>query len=199
VVQIDFHGSTGYGQAFTDSISGHWGDRPLADLQNGWAAALAKFPYLAADRACALGGSYGGYMINWIAGNWSAPRSGPWRCLVSHDGVFDNRMMYYATEELWSAEVEAGGTQWQQPENYERFNPVNHVGDWKAPMLIIHSAKDYRIPLSQGLAAFTALQRRGVPSEFLTFPDENHWVLKPHDSLEWHRTVEAWLKKWTSP
>jgi dipeptidyl aminopeptidase/acylaminoacyl peptidase len=199
VVQIDFHGSTGYGQAFTEAISGHWGDRPLEDLQNGWAAALAKFPYLAADRACALGGSFGGYMVNWIAGNWPAPPAGPWRCLVSHDGVFDNRMMYYATEELWFAEVEAGGTPWQQPENFERFNPVNHVGEWKAPMLIIHSAKDYRIPLSQGLAAFTALQRRGVPSQFLTFPDENHWVLKPHNSLEWHRTVEAWLKKWTGP
>jgi dipeptidyl aminopeptidase/acylaminoacyl peptidase len=199
VVEIDFHGSTGYGQAFTDAISGHWGDRPLEDLQDGWAAALAKYPYLAADRACALGASYGGYMINWIAGNWPTPVSGPWRCLVSHDGVFDARMMYYATEELWFEEVEQGGTPWQKPENYERFNPANHVADWKAPMLIIHSGKDYRIPLEQGLGVFTALQRRGVPSEFLTFPDENHWVLKPRNSLEWHRTVEAWLKKWTSP
>jgi dipeptidyl aminopeptidase/acylaminoacyl peptidase len=199
VVEIDFHGSNGYGQAFTDAISGHWGDRPLEDLQKGWAAALAKFPYLAADRACALGGSYGGFMVNWIAGNWPTPQSGPWRCLMSHDGVFDARMMYYATEELWFEEVEQEGTQWQHPENYERFNPINHVGDWKVPMLVIHSDKDYRIPLDQGLAAFTALQRRAVPSEFLTFPDENHWVLKPHNSLEWHRTVEAWLKKWTSP
>jgi dipeptidyl aminopeptidase/acylaminoacyl peptidase len=199
VVEVDFHGSTGYGQAFTDAISGHWGDRPLEDLQKGWAAALEKFPYLAADRACALGASYGGFMINWIAGNWSTPQSGPWRCLISHDGVFDARMMYYATEELWFEEVEQGGTPWQQPENYERFNPMTHVGDWKVPMLIIHSAKDYRIPISQGLGAFTALQRRGVPSQLLTFPDENHWVLKPRNSLEWHRTVEAWLKKWTSP
>ncbi|HTB68973.1 MAG TPA: S9 family peptidase [Steroidobacteraceae bacterium] len=199
VVEVDFHGSTGYGQAFTDAISGHWGDRPLEDLQKGWAAALAQFPFLAADRACALGASYGGFMINWIAGNWPTPQSGPWRCLISHDGVFDARMMYYATEELWFEEVEQGGTPWQQPQNYERFNPITHVGDWKVPMLIIHSAKDYRIPLSQGLGAFTALQRRGVPSQFLTFPDENHWVLKPRNSLEWHRTVEAWLKKWTSP
>ncbi|HEY6456766.1 MAG TPA: S9 family peptidase [Steroidobacteraceae bacterium] len=199
VVQIDFHGSTGYGQAFTESISGHWGDRPLEDLQKGWAAALAQFPYLAADRACALGASYGGYMINWIAGNWATPQSGPWRCLISHDGVFDARMMYFATEELWFEEVEQGGTPWQEPQHYERFNPLTHVGDWKVPMLIIHSAKDYRIPLSQGLGAFTALQRRGIPSQFLTFPDENHWVLKPHNSLEWHRTVEAWLKKWTGP
>ena len=199
VVEVDFHGSTGYGQAFTDAISGHWGDRPLEDLQDGWAAALTKYPFLAADRACALGASYGGYMINWIAGNWPTPASGPWRCLVSHDGVFDARMMYYATEELWFDEVEQGGTPWQKPENFERFNPATHVGDWKVPMLIIHSAKDYRIPLSQGLGVFTALQRRGVPSQFLTFPDENHWVLKPRNSLEWHRTVEAWLKKWTSP
>jgi dipeptidyl aminopeptidase/acylaminoacyl peptidase len=199
VVEVDFHGSTGYGQAFTDAISGHWGDRPLEDLQDGWAAALTKYPFLAADRACALGASYGGYMINWIAGNWPTPASGPWRCLVSHDGVFDARMMYYATEELWFDEVEQGGTPWQKPENFERFNPATHVGDWKVPMLVIHSAKDYRIPLSQGLGVFTALQRRGVPSQFLTFPDENHWVLKPRNSLEWHRTVEAWLKKWTSP
>jgi dipeptidyl aminopeptidase/acylaminoacyl peptidase len=199
VVQIDFHGSTGYGQAFTDSISGHWGDRPLEDLRKGWAAALAQFPFLAGNRACALGASYGGYMIDWIAGNWATPQSGPWRCLISHDGVFDARMMYYATEELWFEEVEQGGTPWQKPQNYERFNPLDHVADWKVPMLVIHSAKDYRIPISQGLGAFTALQRRGIPSELLTFPDENHWVLKPHNSLEWHRTVEAWLKKWTGP
>jgi dipeptidyl aminopeptidase/acylaminoacyl peptidase len=199
VVEIDFHGSTGYGQAFTDSISGHWGDRPLEDLQKGWAAALAKFPFLAADRACALGPSFGGYMINWIAGNWSAPLSGPWRCLVSHDGIFDSRMMYYSTEELWFEEVDQGGTPWQQPENFERFNPASRVGDWKVPMLIVHNAKDYRVPLEQGLGAFTALQRRGVPSRFLTFSDENHWVLKPQNSLEWHRTVEAWITKWTTP
>jgi dipeptidyl aminopeptidase/acylaminoacyl peptidase len=199
VVQIDFHGSTGYGQAFTEAISDHWGDRPLEDLRKGWAAALAQFPFLAGNRACALGASYGGYMIDWIAGNWVTPQSGPWRCLISHDGVFDARMMYYATEELWFEEVEQGGTPWQKPQNYERFNPLDHVGDWKVPMLVIHNSKDYRIPISQGLGAFTALQRRGIPSEFLTFPDENHWVLKPHNSLEWHRTVEAWLKKWTGP
>jgi dipeptidyl aminopeptidase/acylaminoacyl peptidase len=198
VVAIDFHGSTGYGQAFTDAISGHWGDRPLEDLQKGWAAALAKFPYLAGDRACALGASYGGYMINWIAGNWTAPESGPWKCLVAHDGDFDNRMMAYGTEELWFSEWENGGTPWEHPESIERFNPADHVGDWKIPMLVIHSAKDYRIPVEQGIAAFTALQRRGIPSEFLYFPDENHWVLKPQNSLEWHATVERWIKKWTA-
>jgi dipeptidyl aminopeptidase/acylaminoacyl peptidase len=199
VVVIDFHGSTGYGQAFSDAISEHWGDRPLEDLQKGWAVALARFPFLAADRACALGASYGGYMVDWIAGNWQAPASGAWKCLVSHDGVFDSRMMYYSTEELWFDETEHGGTPWQRPEAFERFNPATRVGDWKLPMLVVHGAKDFRIPLEQGIAAFTALQRRGIPSEFLYFPDENHWVLKPQNSLKWHETVEGWLRKWTAP
>lgn len=194
VVSIDFHGSTGYGQAFTNAIDGHWGDRPLEDLQKGWAAALARFSFLDQRRACALGASYGGYMIYWIAGNWKQP----WRCLVAHDGVFDNRIMGYATDELWFSEWENGrATVWEHPENYERFNPLNHVADWSVPMLIVHSARDYRIPLDQGIAAFTALQRRGIPSEFLTFPDENHWVLKPANSLLWHQTVEDWLQRWT--
>lgn len=195
VVMIDFHGSTGYGQAFTDAISQHWGDRPLEDLQKGWAAALAKYSFLDGDRACALGASYGGYMIDWIAGNWSQP----WKCLVVHDGVFDNRMMGYSTEELWFSEWENGGTVWSNPAGYEKFNPALHVADWNKPMLVIHSARDYRIPLEQGIGAFTALQRKGVPSEFLTFPDENHWVLKPKNSLEWHATVMDWLDRWTAP
>lgn len=196
VVTVDFHGSTGYGQAFTDAISGHWGDRPLEDLQKGWAAAQKEAPWIDASKACAAGASYGGFMIYWIAGNWNAP----WKCLVDHDGVFDNRIMGYATEELWFSEWENGhATVWEQPANYERFNPINHVAEWKDPMLVIHSAKDYRIPLDQGLAAFTALQRRGIPSEFLTFPDENHWVLKPANSLEWHAGVHDWLKRWIGP
>ena len=199
VVVIDFHGSTGYGQAFTDSISTHWGDRPLEDLQKGWAAALARFPFLAGDRACALGASYGGYMVNWIAGNWAAPESGAWKCLVQHDGVFDNRMMAYSTEELWFTQWENGGTPWQNSANFERFNPVNHVGDWKVPMLVVQGGLDFRIPAEQGIATFTALQWRGIPSEFLHFPDENHWVLRPQNSVQWHDTVERWLRKWTSP
>ena len=193
VVQIDPHGSTGYGQAFTDAISQHWGDRPLDDLKAGWAAAQAKYPFIDANRACALGASYGGYMIDWIAGNWNSP----WKCLVTHDGVFDNRMMGYSTEELWFSEWENGGTPWDHPENYERFNPIDHVADWRVPMLVVHSAHDFRIPLEQGIGAFTALQRKGVPSELLTFPDENHWVLKPQNSLMWHDTVERWLDRWT--
>jgi dipeptidyl aminopeptidase/acylaminoacyl peptidase len=193
VVTVNFHGSTGYGQAFTDEISGDWGGKPLVDLQKGWAAALQKYTFLDGDRACALGASYGGYMIYWIAGNWQKP----WKCLVDHDGVFDTRMMGYSTEELWFNEWENGGTQWDHPENYERFNPLDHVKDWSVPMLVVHSEKDFRIPVDQGVAAFTALQRRGIPSEFLTFPDENHWVLKPQNSVMWHDTVNAWLQKWT--
>jgi dipeptidyl aminopeptidase/acylaminoacyl peptidase len=195
VVAIDFHGSTGYGQAFTDSISGHWGDRPLEDLQKGWAAALAQFPFLAADRACALGASYGGYMVYWMAGVWSQP----WKCFVDHDGVFDTRFMAYATEELWFEETENDGTQYEHPEHYERFNPFNHVADWSVPILVVQGGRDYRVTPDQGVAAFTAAQRRGVPSEFLHFPDENHWVLKPQNSVEWHDAVEAWLQRWTAP
>ena len=193
VVTVNFHGSTGYGQKFTDAISGDWGGKPLEDLQRGWKAALGKFAFLDGNRACALGASYGGYMTYWIAGVWNTP----WKCLVDHDGVFDTRAMYYDTDELWFEEKENGGTPWQNPQNYEKFNPVNHVADWRVPMLIIHSDKDYRIPITQGLGAFTALQRRGIPSEFLTFPDENHWVLKPHNSVQWHEAVNGWLKKWT--
>ena len=198
VVMVDFHGSTGYGQAFTDAISQHWGDRPLEDLQKGWAAALQKYSFLDGGNACALGASYGGYMVYWIAGNWfDKSGSSPWKCLVDHDGVFDNRMMGYATEELWFSEWENGGTPWDNPAGYEQFNPVLHVKDWKVPMLVIHNDLDYRIPVDQGIAAFTALQRRGIESRFLNFPDENHWVLKPQNSLLWHDTVNAWLKAHT--
>jgi dipeptidyl aminopeptidase/acylaminoacyl peptidase len=190
VVMIDFHGSTGYGQAFTDAIREHWGDRPLEDLQKGWAAALGKYAFLDGDRACALGASYGGYMINWIAGNWPQP----WKCLVDHDGIFDARMMAYSTEELWFSEWENGGTPWDHAPSLERFNPVNHVADWRVPMLVVQGGLDYRIPAEQGIATFTALQRRGIESRLLFFPDENHWVLKPQNSVLWHDTVNAWLK-----
>jgi acylaminoacyl-peptidase len=192
VVMIDPHGSTGYGQAFTDAISNHWGDRPLEDLQKGWAAALKAAPFLDGSRACAAGASYGGYMVNWIAGVWSQP----WKCLVVHDGVFDDRLMGYATEELWFSEWEHGGigkTPWADPAAYEKFNPINHVAKWTKPQLIIHSEKDYRIPVEQGLAAFDALQRQGIESRLLTFPDENHWVLKPANSLQWNDAVLGWL------
>ena len=194
---VDFHGSTGYGQAFTDAISGHWGDRPLEDLQKGWAAALHQASWLDGGRACALGASYGGYMTYWIAGVWNQP----WRCLVDHDGVFDDRMMGYATDELWFSTWEHGGPDhlpWQDPAAYERFNPIDHVKDWSKPILVIHSEHDFRIPLEQGLAAFTAAQTKGIESKFLTFPDENHWVLKPANSLLWHKTVLDWLDAHTT-
>ena len=191
VVMVDFHGSTGYGQAFTDAISQHWGDRPLEDLQKGWASAQQQYGFLNGDKACALGASYGGYMTYWIAGNWNQP----WKCLVDHDGVFDNRMMGYSTEELWFSEWENGGTPWDNADKYEKFNPINHVKDWSKPILVIHGQKDFRIPVEQGLAAFTAAQRRGIESKFLYFPDENHWVLKPQNSILWHDTVNAWLKQ----
>ncbi|MEE4217074.1 MAG: S9 family peptidase [Xanthomonadales bacterium] len=188
-VFIDFHGSTGYGQAFTDSISGDWGGAPLKDLQLGLAAAIEKYDFLDGEKACALGASYGGYMINWIAGNWPDR----FNCLVNHDGTFDSRMMYYTTEELWFPEWENGGPHYARPEEYEKFNPVNHVQNWQTPMLVIHGELDYRLPVTQGIATFTALQRRSIPSKFLYYPDENHWVLNPHNSIQWHREVNQWL------
>ncbi|MEG3050872.1 MAG: prolyl oligopeptidase family serine peptidase, partial [Thermomonas sp.] len=196
VVMIDFHGSTGYGQKFTDAISGHWGDRPLEDLQKGWAAAQKKYAFLDGDKACALGASYGGFMVNWIEGNWYDKNgNSPWKCLVSHDGVFENNAMGYATEELWFSEWENGGTPFDNPKGYQKFNPANHVANFKVPMLVIHGQLDYRIPVEQGIALFSALQRKGVESKFLYFPDENHWVLKPQNSVQWHDTVNGWLKQ----
>ena len=188
-VTIDFHGSTGYGQAFTDSINKDWGGKPLEDLKLGLAAAGKQDTSLDVTNACALGGSYGGYMTNWIAGQWPDG----FKCLVQHDGVFDARAMAYETEELWFDEWEHGGTYYDVPEEYEKWNPVNHVAKWKTPMLVITSEKDFRIPYTQGIAASTALQRRGVPSQLLVFPDENHWVLKGANSVQWHQTVFNWL------
>jgi dipeptidyl aminopeptidase/acylaminoacyl peptidase len=189
VVGIDFHGSTGYGQAFTDSISRDWGGKPLVDLQKGLAAALERYPWLDGERVCALGASYGGFMMNWIEGNWPDR----FRCIVSHDGILDQRLMYYATEELWFPEWEMGGTYYDAPQLYEKFNPVNFVTRWRTPMLVIHGEQDFRIPYSQGLGVFTALQRRGIESRLLVFPNENHWVLKPADSIQWHHAVFEWL------
>ncbi len=191
-VFIDFHGSTGYGQDFVDSISGDWGGKPLVDLQKGLAHAIERYGFLDGDRVCALGASYGGYMVNWIAGQWPDR----FRCLVNHCGLFDNRSMYYSTEELWFVEWEHGGPYFANPAGHERQNPVNYVENWQTPMLVIHGALDFRVPLEQGLSTFTALQRRGIASEFLYFPDENHWVLKPNNSLLWHQHVKRWLDQW---
>ncbi len=191
-VMVDFHGSVGYGQAFTDSIRGDWGGKPLEDLKLGLAVALERHPWMDGDRVGALGASFGGYMINWIAGNWPDR----FRCMVNHDGNLDERMAYYDTEELWFPEWDHVGTPWENPAGYEKHNPVNFVKDWKTPMLVIHGALDYRVVDTQGIATFNALQRLGIPSKLLYFPDENHWVLKPYNSILWHDTVIAWLDRW---
>ena len=190
VVTIDFHGSIGYGQKFTDSINKDWGGKPLTDLKLGMAAVAKVDTQLDTANACALGGSYGGYMMNWIAGNWPDR----FKCLVTHAGVFDLRAMAYETEELWFDQWDHGGP-WTTRKDAEKWNPVNHVAKWKTPMLVIHGEKDYRIPYSQSLAAFTALQEQGVESKLLVFPDENHWILKPKNSIQWHRTVFDWVGK----
>jgi dipeptidyl aminopeptidase/acylaminoacyl peptidase len=192
VVMVDFHGSTGYGQAFSDAIRNDWGGKPLVDLQKGLAAALDRYPWMDGDRVGALGASYGGYMVNWIAGQWPDR----FRCLVNHDGNLDERVAYFDTEELWFPEWDHMGTPWDNPAGYEDQNPLRFVGNWKTPMLVIHGGQDFRIPATQGLATFNALQRRGIPSKLLYFPDENHWVLKPANSVQWHDEVLAWLDQW---
>ena len=191
VVFIDFHGSSGYGQAFMDSINGDWGGKPLVDLQKGLAAATARYDWLNEDKVCALGASYGGYMINWIAGNWSDR----FNCFVNHDGLFDLRSFYYSTEELWFPEWDFSGAYFENPELYERWNPVAHVEKWEVPMMVIQGLKDYRVPPEQSLSTFTALQRQGIESQLLIFPDENHWVLKPQNSVQWHHEVLDWMDR----
>jgi dipeptidyl aminopeptidase/acylaminoacyl peptidase len=191
-VMVDFHGSTGYGQAFTDSIRGDWGGKPLEDLQKGLAAALKRYPWMDGNRVGALGASFGGYMINWVSGNWPDR----FKCMVNHDGNIDERMAYFDTEELWFPEWDHMGTPWDNPAGYEKHNPVNFVKNWKTPMLVIHGALDYRVADTQGLGTFNALQRLGIPSKLLYFPDENHWVLKPNNSILWHETVISWLDQW---
>ena len=192
VVLIDFHGSPGYGQKFTDSISEDWGGKPLVDLQKGLDAALARYDWLDGGRACSLGASYGGFMQNWIAGQWPDR----FRCIVNHAGIFDTRSIYYTTEELWFTEWENGGPYYKTPDIHEKFNPSAHVTKWRTPMLVTHGALDYRVPYSQGLATFTALQRQGVESRLLFFPDENHWVLKPANAVQWHEAVFDWLARY---
>lgn len=191
-VMIDFHGSTGYGQEFTDSINNDWGGKPFEDLMIGLDFALAKYPFLDGTRVAALGASYGGYMINWIAGK--APDR--FTCLVCHAGNLDERMAYFDTEELWFPEWDHQGVPWEKPQNYSKHNPIELAANWKTPMLVIHGARDYRVVDTQGLSTFTLLQRKGIPSQLLYFPDENHWVLKPHNSIQWHETVLAWLDRW---
>jgi dipeptidyl aminopeptidase/acylaminoacyl peptidase len=193
-VAVDFHGSTGYGQAFTDAINGHWGDRPLEDLEKGLDAALAKYTWMDGSRVVAAGASYGGYMINWMAGQ---PFHKKFKAFVCHDGNLDERMAYFDTEELWFPEWEHGGVPWENPEGYTKHNPIDYVQNWEVPTLVVHGGKDYRVVDTQGLSTFTALRRKGVPARLLYFPDENHWVLKPANSIQWHTEVMDWLTRWT--
>jgi dipeptidyl aminopeptidase/acylaminoacyl peptidase len=197
VVMIDFHGSKGYGQAFTDSITQDWGGKPLEDLKLGWAAALKQFTWLNEDKACALGGSYGGYMMAWIASQWADE----FQCLVNHAGIMDKHAMAYTTEELWFDEWENGGPPYAPgiAEKMAKDDPVRFVDQWRTPTLVIHGEKDYRVPYTQGLGIFTALQRKGIPSRLLMFPDENHWILKPANSIQWHDEVLGWLDQWLKP
>lgn len=193
-VSVDFHGSTGYGQAFTDSINRDWGGAPLEDLRLGLVAAGRTDPQIDTANACALGGSYGGYMVNWIAGQWTDG----FRCLVSHAGIFDHRAMAYETEELWFTEYEFGGPYFdrQAAAVMERWNPVHHVTNWRTPMLFVHGERDFRVPYTQSIAGFTAAQRRGVESRLVVYPDENHWILRPQNSIQWYREVHGWLARY---
>lgn len=193
VVMVNFHGSPGWGQAFTDSINDHWGDRPLEDLQKGWAHALSAYPFLDGSRACALGASYGGYMVNLIAGRWNEP----WRCLVNHAGVFNvNQLMNAMDAAVFYTEF--GANSWERPELYARFSPETYVGNWTKPMLVLHGSKDFRVPMEQGLATFSALQKRGVESRFVHVPEANHWVLRPRDWVEWQGEILDWTATYTA-
>jgi len=193
-VMIDFHGSTGYGQAFTDAINGDWGGAPYEDLMKGLDHVLRTHPWIDSGRMAAAGASFGAYMINWIQG-----QTDRFAALVCHDGNLDETMAYFETEELWFPEWEHGGTPWDNPENYRKHSPLRFVQNWRTPQLVIHGALDYRVVDTQGLATFNALQRRGVPSRLLYYPDENHWVLKPLNSIQWHETVLEWMDRWTVP
>ena len=188
VAMINFHGSTGYGQAFTDSISGDWGGKPYEDIITGLGYLHGCYPFIDLSRNAAAGASYGGYMIDWIEGHTDV-----FKCLVAHSGVFDLRSMYGATEELWFPEWEYRGTPWTSPEQYQKWSPSSYVKNFKTPCLVIHSANDLRVPLEQGLQFFTSLQRMNVPSKFLYFPDETHFINKPRNAELWWKTVLDWL------
>jgi dipeptidyl aminopeptidase/acylaminoacyl peptidase len=190
-------GSTGYGQKFTDEISGDWAGKVYTDLMNG-VAHVAGMPYVDRERVGAAGGSYGGYMVNWILGhNDDSPVK--FKALVSHAGVYNLTSMYGATEELWFTEWEFKGTPWTNPELYTRWSPHMHVKNFKTPTLVVHGELDYRVPVGEGLQLFTALQRQGVESKLLYYPDEGHWVLKPQNSELWYDTVLGWFDNYLKP
>ena len=190
VIMTNFHGSTGYGQKFVEEISGDWGGACDQDVMKA-TDYLESLPYVDRTRIGAAGASFGGYMINWIAGHTNR-----FKALVSHDGVYDSRSMYGETEEIWFDEWEHQGPPWTKREAYEKSSPSNHVQDIQTPMLLVQGALDFRIPEGQAIQLFTSLQRRGVPSRLLYFPDEGHWVLKPQNSQLWYKTVLEWLDKY---
>jgi dipeptidyl aminopeptidase/acylaminoacyl peptidase len=188
VAEVNFHGSTGYGQKFTDAISQHWGDYPFEDLMKG-VDVVARLPYVDSTRMGAAGASYGGYMILWIAGHTNR-----FKVLVDHDGVFNPVSMAGSTEELWFTDWEFGGPLYANRALYEQWSPLNHVSDWKTPILVVHGQLDYRVDLSEGYQAFTAARRMGLDAKFLYFPDEGHWVLRPRNRRIWWGTVLDWLE-----
>ncbi len=194
VVMINRRGSTGFGQKFTNEIVQDWGGKAYQDIMKGVDHVLANYRFADGAHIGASGGSYGGYLVNWIAGQTSR-----FQCLVSHAGLFDLRSAYGATEELWFPEWEFGGAPWDEPEMYKRWSPSEFVKNFKTPTLVVHGELDYRVPVGEGLQMFSALQRRKVPSELLYFPDEGHWVLKPQNSVLWYKTVIGWWDRWLKP
>jgi dipeptidyl aminopeptidase/acylaminoacyl peptidase len=193
VAAVNRHGSTGYGQAFTDAVSQHWGDYPYEDLMKGLDV-VARQPYVDSTRMGAAGASYGGYMVYWIAGHTTR-----FKTLVAHDGVFNTVSMAGTTEELWFPYWEFGGTPYGNRALYDKWSPLNFVKNWKTPILIVHSQLDYRVDLSEGYQAFTAAKVMGVPAKFLYFPDEGHWVVKPRNRRLWWGTVLDWLDQYLKP
>jgi dipeptidyl aminopeptidase/acylaminoacyl peptidase len=191
VIMINFHGSTGYGQKFTDSISGDWGGKPYVDLMKGLDYAERTYPFIDKNREAALGASYGGYMANWLLGHTDR-----FKCIVSHDGTFNTESAYGTTEELWFPEWEFKGPPWKQRDLYRKFSPHLFADKFKTPTLVVHGQNDYRLDVSEGFQLFTTLQRLKVPSKMLYFPDEGHWVLKPQNSRLWYKTVNDWVDQW---
>ena len=196
VIMINFHGSRGYGQKFCDAVSKDWGGAPFEDIIKGTRWALDNFDFVDRDRVGAAGASYGGFMINWIEGHND---DGLFKTLVSHDGVYDQRSMFGATEELWFPIWEFNGKPWDKGSLYEKWSPSNFVTHFNTPMLIVHGEHDYRVPYTQGLQLFTALQMRGVDSRLLFYPDEYHFVTKPQNARLWWKTVHGWLAKYLHP
>ncbi|HVP42009.1 MAG TPA: S9 family peptidase, partial [Terriglobales bacterium] len=192
VIMINPRGSTGYGQKFIDDINGDWGGRAYLDLMMGLDYAERKYPFIDKTRECALGASYGGYMVNWLEGHTTR-----FKCLVSHDGMFNAESAYGATEELWFNEWEFRGTPWTNRAMYQKWSPHMYAASFKTPILVVHGQKDYRLDVSEGFQMFTTVQRLKIPSKMLYFPDEGHWVLKPQNSQLWYKTVNGWVDQWT--